>query len=877
MRLTLRTLLAYLDDTLAPEDAAVLRNKLSESGVATQLVGQIRELLGRTDLSAPSPIAAHPIEDANVVSEYLDSTLTAEQVAELERALLASEPHLAEVAACHQILTMVLGKPADVSPELRQRIYASPQHLHDTPATDSYSSLQMDGGVAASNNGTGIDSAVTAALGAAGVPAADSQAAASDDAVSDNPEDAATAVAAGTPDGGSLAAENSAAALEGGVVEPVGRTDSGVTDAASRIRQREAAGGYSYDPLLTEESSFRPTRIVSWLVSASLFAILLFALTKVFIAPLLDQRVAENQTPEPPVGVGDDGEGVEVISPGDRTPDGELADDGELAGDELMPTRQADSLPAPSGSSSLVDSAESVMEPADTEAIAAGETDSLAEAAGGADAPDGAVETKPPVQEDVAPMLPPKPEQDLAGQSAGESPNATAPVQQDDTLQPREGEITPAQKGDAMTPLPPASLAKIPDAILGPTPSLLIAIDDSGQATRVQAGDRVPLRTRLIVPPKFRVEIQIGDSVTWTLVGPGKISLQPDDGLLVLEQISGRSLLQPRRDGVNVPLAIGPRLLAAHFEKADSLIACESIWKRAPGQPLDQPNRLPLARILAVQGEMDFAAGGIDAVALKNGDQFQWFGRQPPTVGRAGLIPPWIRSDAPVGNDGLLDQSAREGLLLQIEQDRPLELSLREAADFRRPEVAALAAQTLLELGDAEYFFSSEGVLNRPKQMLYFKSHIAALADEVNESPQRAAELLADIAKMDSASIREIEKLLTGFSQVELENGGDEKLVGWLESPTMSVRALAIDQLEAITGVTLGYRGDMEPKARREPYVKKWRARLRKGDIRWPENVQSINQEMASAELIPVIGAREEPESTPPESADSTPADATKE
>ena len=126
MRLTLRTLLAYLDNTLDSQDSEILKNKLAESGFATQLVQRIRELQKRSDLSAPSPLARGPVEDANVICEYLDSTLPVEQVAEVERACLDSDPHLAEAAACHQILTMVLDNPANVTVVLRDRIYQLP-------------------------------------------------------------------------------------------------------------------------------------------------------------------------------------------------------------------------------------------------------------------------------------------------------------------------------------------------------------------------------------------------------------------------------------------------------------------------------------------------------------------------------------------------------------------------------------------------------------------------------------------------------------------------------------------------------------------------------------------------------------------------------
>ena len=53
MRLTLRTLLAYLDDVLDPREAEELGKKIEESDFAGGLVHRIRSSIGKTRLGSP--------------------------------------------------------------------------------------------------------------------------------------------------------------------------------------------------------------------------------------------------------------------------------------------------------------------------------------------------------------------------------------------------------------------------------------------------------------------------------------------------------------------------------------------------------------------------------------------------------------------------------------------------------------------------------------------------------------------------------------------------------------------------------------------------------------------------------------------------------
>ncbi len=157
MRLTLRTLLAYMDDILDPADHEELARKIEASPFATELIHRSRDAIRRLRLSAPDVLAGDSGDlhdgvsnlDANTAAEYLDSLLSPEEVAEFERSCLEAGPHadmlLAEAVSCHHILTLVLGEPAEVDGDLRQRMYAlaektaAGQHLrvepsHATPA-----------------------------------------------------------------------------------------------------------------------------------------------------------------------------------------------------------------------------------------------------------------------------------------------------------------------------------------------------------------------------------------------------------------------------------------------------------------------------------------------------------------------------------------------------------------------------------------------------------------------------------------------------------------------------------------------------------------------------------------------------------------------
>jgi hypothetical protein len=139
MRLTLRTLLAYLDDVLDPSQTREIGDKIRESPRAAALVSRIREAIRKRRLGAPSLDGPGQGLDPNLVAAYLDDSLTPEQVVDIEQVCLDADVQLAEVAACHQILTLLMAENREVPQASLDRYYA----LGPVPFDER---LQVEGG-----------------------------------------------------------------------------------------------------------------------------------------------------------------------------------------------------------------------------------------------------------------------------------------------------------------------------------------------------------------------------------------------------------------------------------------------------------------------------------------------------------------------------------------------------------------------------------------------------------------------------------------------------------------------------------------------------------------------------------------------------------
>jgi hypothetical protein len=132
MRLTLRTLLAWLDDTLPPGQVKEIGKQVSESPYAKELVERIHRVTRQRRLTVPGK-SGPEATDPNEVAGYVDNDLEPDKVADYEKKCLVSDVNLAEAASVHQILSL-LGQKVLVPAEAKSRMYQLVKGRETVPA-----------------------------------------------------------------------------------------------------------------------------------------------------------------------------------------------------------------------------------------------------------------------------------------------------------------------------------------------------------------------------------------------------------------------------------------------------------------------------------------------------------------------------------------------------------------------------------------------------------------------------------------------------------------------------------------------------------------------------------------------------------------------
>lgn len=776
MRLTLRTLLAWLDGVLPDEEQQQLGAKVSSSAVATQLVERIRGAVGRTAIGAPKPDGRGLTEDPNSVAEYLDNTLSSDQLEAFERICIESEMHLAEVAACHGLLAEVARDPSvehalqeRERQRIRERMRGLLAGIQDREATE-HATAERDGDGHAESRET---------------------ARALRDAINDAIKSAATADAA-------AAVVGTQAALPRPVA---GRSSLAAWAAAlTAVTLLLTLVGVLTWSLLRGGNAGRGNRRPQEVAVVQEEP---QAVETPPVGPAAAEATAPPQEPpaeklpadkQPAAGGGSRPEAEPVA---DGTPPTEA-----VAAPQGSPLAGQGSPPAPAVPMAAVAEV-AVAEVA--EAPAAASPPAVPQTVASAPAGEAGPNPKPgPVPEPAAKPL---------AEPAAEPERAIGFVGAEGVLL----RMTEAAGAVTWSHFPGGSPLQSREDLLVP-PAFQPELHVGGVTIRLFPETRAVLSVDADGTP--RIEVVFGRVVARASQADARMGMTAAG----LVGIVDAGLLSPV--AIEVKLARLPG-----SEPANTLPRVEATVIASRGLAWRQTasDGRPAEALLE----------GIDAQGmLEAGMSLAWVSTEPGrgTVVRSRVLPTWIESGS---RPDRLEKAASEALAAKVATTTPLTRALREMASDKRVENRMLAASTLALLGEfndlvEQLATESDGRTLEPRQWSQLESTAVPLAlarggnaasrlqeSFVNRGPHGKAEVLWAMAR--------------GFTDEDLAAGADRAIVAALEDPSLIVRRYASKSLIDITQPNAvdrtRYRPEVTPDRRRDG-VLWWRGQLEKGLIR---------------------------------------------
>ncbi|MEX2187931.1 MAG: hypothetical protein WD875_14090 [Pirellulales bacterium] len=762
MRLTLRTMLAHLDGILDPADSEDLARKIAENEFAATLAQRIGDCTKRLRLGAPKVLGKGTALDPNTVAEYLDSTLAAERMPDFEKVCLESDVHLAEVAACHHILTMIVGQPVQVDIESRRRMY---------------------GLVAAGETGpiaSGAAVSGTAEMIGAAVRAAESATPVAHESISD---EAMTSV-------------------------------DGFPSQAKPQPRKAAVPDY-----LREGARQRK-------MTTAMIAIAAVGLTIAVLAfkdPLLSMVGLGPATKE---AVSDAGDGT---NHGDKRNEGGANENGGATND------------AAENAAAGVSKGPQASEPATggRDADAIGPEKSSAAKLGGdpggnAPLPGEAFEpsNNPPLPATTSPPSP----QD-ATNDAG-NPDADAP----NTATPRTVPGDAPRQPDAAPRLERAE----PVGKLVSGDQLLLRFDvqagDGGDWLRVPDGGMVYGGDRIVALPTFRPRLVLSDGLLVELVADShdgtivEMLAADANGTPGMRVVHGRlaKISASGKQGIPLRLAFGKQTATITLSDTTSSLAVSVDRPYAPGEdPMGVADPV-MATFYATSGSVDVAVEGARPVTVNEAMHLVVLPAGPAQPEPTSPPPQWVDKS----QVEYLDTSAATQLMLELTATSSVGVELSEQFHGRRIEGQSLAARSFGYLGRFDPLIAT-GLKDDKLVWTWREKSLEGLRQAMRRGPATAVVVRDGLVKeFGDRNGGVMYRMLCGYSQSDLKNGADEKLVENLSHEELAFRSLAQFNLVSITGKNWGYKPEARENFRRSS-VARWREQLQRREIVYSDGGKS--------------------------------------
>jgi len=816
-----------MDDILDPADHEELARKIEASPFATELIHRSRDAIRRLRLSAPEVLAGDEGDlhggqsnmDANTAAEYLDSLLSPEEVADFERSCLEAGPHadmlLAEAVSCHHILTLVLGEPAEVDADLRQRMYA----LADEPAPAAAQTLRIEPGHTPPAEELAI---------AAPVEVRRARLEPDESAVPDYILEAARV----RRQRQRLVLSFVAAAVIGGLgvwlfwpqgevklPEEVAQSGAGDVERLSGADGLELGDGVAEGLAATPSDESPADGAATADTEAPPFVATPPAAAPADEGPTIDS---------PPV----DAPSVDVpteTAPVAATTAGPLFGDaaGAIASevDPAAPAPVDPVAPAPVDATPALPPAGGAVDDAidlDTEFA---DSVPAAPAAGGEDATANVDASRtPPQLPPQTPPQPPAPEPDALAADVDDVPSAPTPG--------------PATSAPAVVPEGPRQLG----AYLGNN-DLLLRYDEASQGwIRLPPRSALASSDRLLALPNFRTHVVLND-VNVYLGGGTEIDLLapeagggPSPSGINITIPYGRLIINSGLNGNRIRLTTGDHARELDLGPSSNL-AVEVVREFVPGaDPEREPAPIEVSWYLTIGTATP--VDGLEGSEVEGPAMWRTIDGEDQPPQAINELPEWIDRE-PISDS---QRRALAPVSEALAAGSPVSLRLAELSDpnslGRRIEVRSLAAEAGAYAGQYDSLVKTLSDVN---QKAAWKARIEALRGAIAREGAPAVEGIREALAVQHGAndADDLVEMLIGFSpedvgrtRAEVENGALVRLLRWLESDDLAHRVLALHNINAITGTSGlgGFRPEHTAEQRRRA-MKYYSDRWDKGEL----------------------------------------------
>jgi hypothetical protein len=339
-------------------------------------------------------------------------------------------------------------------------------------------------------------------------------------------------------------------------------------------------------------------------------------------------------------------------------------------------------------------------------------------------------------------------------------------------------------------------------------------------------------RQPLMALPSYRprvVVLNVGAMLE--LVSATCVELLPDNaqGQPGLEVEFGRLVIKPvAQADVHLRVVVGSHTGVLTLANADAVVALEVTRLHEQGKDPEKVLSHALTKLYVAHGAALWQeAEAKQPVRLTAPAELLLDGAAERALDARKDMPKWITADTV--NE--LDKRAAISVSQALPADRAASVGLNELTEVRQKEIRWLAARCLGYLGQ---FDPLTAALNEVDFRREWPDYFDQLKETIARGPETAAAIRQSLErKYGSESAGTLYRMLWGYTDKQLEDGEDDRLVKFLDHESRVFRVLAFENLREITGKTLYYHPEAPTAAKRQQFVQQWRRQQEAGHIRF--------------------------------------------